>query len=94
MIYAARTIVNEPPLTEEHNIPLKNNGSIYMLCIIEIQGRIYTMSEGAIAHISDAEFEKEVIKADMPVLVDFWAPWCGPCLMVAPMLEELAQELS
>ena len=52
------------------------------------------MSEGAIAHISDAEFEKEVIKADMPVLVDFWAPWCGPCLMVAPMLEELAQELS
>lgn len=52
------------------------------------------MTEGAIAHISDAEFEQEVIKATMPVLVDFWAPWCGPCQMVAPMLEELAQELS
>jgi thioredoxin 1 len=94
MIYAARTIVNEPPVTEEQNIPLKSIGSIYMLYIIEIQGRNYIMSEGAIAHISDAEFEQEVIKADIPVLVDFWAPWCGPCLMVAPMLEELAQELS
>jgi thioredoxin 1 len=52
------------------------------------------MSEGTIAHISDAEFEQEVIKAEIPVLVDFWAPWCGPCHMVAPMLEELAQELN
>jgi thioredoxin 1 len=65
-----------------------------MLYLIEIQGRNYIMSEGTIAHISDAEFEQEVMKADLPVLVDFWAPWCGPCHMVTPMLEELAQELS
>lgn len=51
------------------------------------------MGEETITHISDGEFEQEVIKADKPVLVDFWAPWCGPCQMVAPMLEELAQEL-
>lgn len=51
------------------------------------------MSEGTIAHISDAEFEQEVMKSTLPVVVDFWAPWCGPCHMVTPMLEELAQEL-
>jgi thioredoxin 1 len=51
------------------------------------------MDEAAIAHISDAEFEQEVIKSEVPVLVDFWAPWCAPCHMVTPMLEELAQEL-
>lgn len=50
------------------------------------------MSEGTIAHISDAEFEQEVMKADVPVLVDFWAPWCGPCKMVAPILDKIAKE--
>jgi thioredoxin 1 len=43
-------------------------------------------------HVTDDSFEAEVKKSDIPVLVDFWAPWCGPCKMIAPILDELAGE--
>ena len=45
-----------------------------------------------IVHISDSSFDQDVLQSESPVLVDFWAEWCGPCKMVAPLLEELADE--
>ncbi|GAB4323206.1 MAG: thioredoxin [Dehalococcoidia bacterium] len=46
----------------------------------------------ATKEVTDATFETDVLKSDLPVLVDFWAPWCGPCRMVAPIVEELGEE--
>ena len=49
---------------------------------------------GNVVEISDGNFEGEILKSDVPALVDFWAPWCGPCKSIAPILEDIAEEFS
>ena len=50
------------------------------------------MASDLIKHISDSSFEADVLKSSQPVLVDYWAEWCGPCKMIAPILDEIATE--
>ncbi len=63
---------------------------IYKFCIVDTDGESIMSS---VMEIQDDSFELEVIQAGSPVLVDFWAPWCGPCKAIGPIIDELAEEL-
>lgn len=66
--------------------------SSYIAPIVQFFKKENKIVSELISHISDSEFDEKVLKAPRPVLVDYWAAWCGPCKMIAPVLEEIAKE--
>jgi thioredoxin 1 len=70
-------------------------GGAFLLALSNQTNGIPESSMSAnISHVTDASFDSDVLKSDAPVLVDYWAEWCGPCKMVAPVLEEVAKDYS
>ncbi len=73
-----------PALGFCHNAPHFSRTETYL------RDKDTTMASDLIKHVSDASFEADVLQADKPVLVDYWAEWCGPCKMIAPILDEVS----
>jgi thioredoxin 1 len=70
------------------SVDLRGDSAAERTCIQQYGGR---MASDAILEVTDANFDQEVLKSDKPVLIDFWAAWCGPCRALAPVVDEIAK---